>query len=201
MNMKESDDPRAAGAGLLLCISAPSGAGKTSLVKALIEADGRVAVAVSHTTRPRRGAEIDGAHYHFVGRDRFAAMIDNGQFLEQAEVFGHRYGTSAQAVEKLRSAGKDVVLEIDWQGAAQIRAKAANAISIFILPPSKAALQERLAARGEDSPESMTARLAAAQAEMAHCGDFDHVLVNDDFATAAADLQAIVRAERGRGDA
>ena len=184
--------------GLLLCISAPSGAGKTSLVKALIEADANVAVSVSHTTRPRRSTEIDGVNYHFVDAERFAGMIDSGQFLEHAQVFGHFYGTSVQAVEGLRSAGKDVVLEIDWQGAAQIRCKAADVISIFVLPPSKATLQERLVARGEDSSESMAERLEEARTEVAHFKDFDYLLVNDEFAAALADLQAIVRAERLR---
>ena len=188
----------AAAAGLLLCVSAPSGAGKTSLVKALIEADANVAVSVSHTTRTRRSTEADGVNYHFVNAERFADMVGRGEFLEHARVFGHFYGTAVQAVESLRSAGKDVVMEIDWQGAAQVRSKAAEVISIFVLPPSKAALQERLVARGEDSAESIVGRLQEARREIAHFKNFDYLVVNDGFATALADLQAIVRAERLR---
>ncbi len=187
--------------GLLLCISAPSGTGKTSLVQALVAADANIAVSVSHTTRPRRSTETDGVNYHFVAAERFLAMIDQGGFLEHALVFGHRYGTSAQAVAAMRAAGRDVLLEIDWQGAAQIRRKAADVISIFVLPPSKAALEARLTARGEDSAESIAKRLAAARIEVAQCKDFDYWVVNDVFETALADLQAIIRAERLRASA
>ena len=196
--MNEATTKRDASLGLLVCISAPSGAGKTSLVKALIGADADIAVSVSHTTRPRRSTEADGVNYHFVDAERFAGMIDRGEFLEHARVFGHFYGTSAQAVETLRKAGKDVLLEIDWQGAAQVRSKAADVISIFVLPPSKAALKDRLVARGEDSPESMAERLRKARDEVAHHQDFDYLVVNDDFSSALADLQAIIRAERLR---
>ena len=196
--MNEATTKRDASPGLLVCISAPSGAGKTSLVKALIEADADIAVSVSHTTRPRRSREADGVNYHFVDAKRFAGMIDRGEFLEHARVFGHFYGTSAQAVEKLRKAGKDVLLEIDWQGAAQVRSTAADFISIFVLPPSKAALKDRLVARGEDSPESMAERLRKARDEVAHYQDFDYLVVNDDFDSALADLQAVIRAERLR---
>lgn len=184
--------------GLLICISAPSGAGKTSLVKALIEADANIAVSVSHTTRPRRSTEANGRNYHFVDAERFAGMIDSGEFLEHAQVFGHSYGTSVQGVERLRTAGKDVVLEIDWQGAAQVRCKAADVISVFVLPPSKAALRDRLVARGEDSAESIAERLEEARREVAHFRDFDYLVVNDEFSGALADLQAIIRAERLR---
>ena len=184
--------------GLLVCISAPSGAGKTSLVKALIEADANIAVSVSHTTRPRRSTEANGRNYHFVDAERFAGMIDGGEFLEHAQVFGHFYGTSVQGVETLRAAGKDVVLEIDWQGAAQVRCKAADVIGVFVLPPSKAALKDRLVARGEDSAESIAERLEEARREVAHFGDFDYLVVNDEFGSALADLQAIIRAERLR---
>lgn len=183
---------------LLICISAPSGAGKTSLVQALIKADADIAVSVSHTTRPRRSTESDGVNYHFVDAKQFASMINNGEFLEHARVFGHFYGTSAQAVETLRKAGKDVLLEIDWQGAAQVRCKASEVISIFVLPPSKAALKDRLVARGEDSAESMTERLQEARDEVAHYKDFDYLVVNDEFSSALADLQAVIRAERLR---
>lgn len=183
---------------LLICISAPSGAGKTSLVQALIKADADIAVSVSHTTRPRRSTESDGVNYHFIDAKQFASMIDKGEFLEHARVFGHFYGTSAQAVETLRKAGKDVLLEIDWQGAAQVRCKASEVISIFVLPPSKAALKDRLVARGEDSAESMTERLQEARDEVAHYKDFDYLVVNDEFNSALADLQAVIRAERLR---
>ena len=182
--------------GLLLCVSAPSGAGKTSLVQALVEADANIAVSVSTTTRPRRSTEVDGINYHFVDGERFLAMIDQGDFLEHALVFGHHYGTSAEAVQAMRAAGRDVLLEIDWQGTAQVRRKAGDVISIFVLPPSKAALRERLTARGEDSAESIAKRLAEARSEMAQCGDFDYWVVNDRFDLALADLRAIIRAER-----
>ena len=184
--------------GLLLCISAPSGAGKTSLVQALVKADADIVVSVSHTTRPRRSTEADGVNYHFVDDQRFLAMIDRGDFLEHALVFGHHYGTSAAAVRAMRAAGRDVLLEIDWQGAAQVRRQAEDVISIFVLPPSKAALEERLTARGEDSAESIAKRLAEARSEVARCGDFDYWVVNDQFDLALADLQAIIRAERLR---
>lgn len=187
--------------GLLLCISAPSGAGKTSLVQALVAADANIAVSVSHTTRPKRSTEVDGVNYHFVKAERFQAMIDAGEFLEHALVFGHNYGTAAAAIESMRAAGRDVLLEIDWQGAAQVRRKAADVISVFVLPPSKAALRERLTARGEDSAETIAERLAEARGEVAQYGNFDYLLVNDDFAVALADLQAIVRAERLRASA
>lgn len=196
--MSEATTTKDAPLGLLVCISAPSGAGKTSLVKALIEADANIAVSVSHTTRPRRSTEANGRNYHFVDAERFAGMIDGGEFLEHAQVFGHFYGTSVQGVETLRAAGKDVVLEIDWQGAAQVRCKAADVISVFVLPPSKAALKDRLVARGEDSAESIAERLEEARREVAHFGDFDYLVVNDEFGSALADLQAIIRAERLR---
>lgn len=196
--MNEATTTQDAPLGLLVCISAPSGAGKTSLVKALIRADANIAVSVSHTTRPRRSTEANGVNYHFVSAERFAGMIDGGEFLEHAQVFGHCYGTSAQGVETLRTAGKDVVLEIDWQGAAQVRSKAADVISVFVLPPSKAALQDRLVARGEDSAEAIAERLEEAKREVAHFKDFDYLVVNDEFSSALADLQAIMRAERLR---
>ena len=181
---------------LLFAITAPSGAGKTSLVKALTKADARLAVSVSHTTRPKRAAEVDGRDYHFIDPPGFEAMAAAGAFLEQAEVFGHRYGTAAQEVAGKRAGGCDVILEIDWQGAAQVRRQVPGLIGVFVLPPSRNALQERLAARGADSRESMAKRLVEARSEMAHVTDFDYVVVNDDFDAALDHLKAIVQAER-----
>ena len=189
---------RALSAGLLLTLSAPSGAGKTSLVQALLRADANLVVSVSHTTRPRRSKEVDGVNYHFVDRQRFAAMAQTGSFLEHAKVFGHRYGTAAQCVAEMRAAGRDVILEIDWQGAAQVRGKAPEAIGIFVLPPSKAALQQRLELRAEDSPESIAERLEEARREVAHLQDYDYLVINEDFAAALTDLQTIVAAEQAQ---
>ena len=182
--------------GLLFAITAPSGAGKTSLVKALTQTDPNLAVSVSHTTRPRRAAEIDGMDYHFVDPARFAAMAGAGEFLEYAEVFGHRYGTAVREVVDKRADGRDVILEIDWQGAAQVRRQASDLIGVFVLPPSRHALRDRLAARGADSPESMNKRLVEARSEVSHIADFDYVVVNDDFDAALDNLQAIIQAER-----
>ena len=182
--------------GLLLAIAAPSGAGKTSLVRALTKADPQLAVSVSHTTRPRRAAEVDAADYHFVDQARFAAMVAAGEFLEHAEVFGHRYGTAAREVAGKRVGGRDVILEVDWQGAAQVRRQVPDLIGVFVLPPSRRTLQERLAARGADSPESMAKRLVEARSEMSRIADFDYIVVNDDFDAALDNLKAIVQAER-----
>ena len=181
---------------LLFAISAPSGAGKTSLVRALTKADPQLAVSVSHTTRPKRAAEIDGEDYHFIDPAGFEAMAAAGEFLEQAEVFGHRYGTAVREVADKRAGGRDVILEIDWQGAAQVRRQVPDLIGVFVLPPSRHTLKERLAARGADSPESMTKRLVEARSEMSHVADFDYVVVNDDFNAALDNLRAIVQAER-----
>ncbi len=182
--------------GLLFAVSAPSGAGKTSLVKALTEADADLVVSVSHTTRRRRPAERDGRDYHFVDAARFAAMAEAGEFLEHAEVFGHRYGTAAQEVADKQAGGRDVILEIDWQGAAQVRRQVPGLIGVFVLPPSRRTLEERLAARGADSPESMAKRLVEARSEVSHIADFNYVVVNDDFDAALGNLKAIVQAER-----
>lgn len=186
------------GTGLMLIVSAPSGAGKTSLVAALLERDPRLVVSVSHTTRPRRPREQDGVNYHFVDAARFQAMIDADEFLEHAEVFGNRYGTSAQAVDRERHAGRDVILEIDFQGAAQVRRRYRDAVSIFILPPSTAALASRLTGRGEDDEQVIRHRLDKARWEMSHYHDYDYLVVNDEFEHALADLGSIVRAERLR---
>lgn len=184
--------------GLLLIVSAPSGAGKTSLVAALLERDPQLVVSVSHTTRRRRPKERDGVNYHFVDQPRFQAMAEAGEFLEHAEVFGNRYGTSVAAVDAERRSGRDVILEIDFQGAGQVRARFADAVSVFILPPSTEALQNRLMGRGEDDDSVIRERLAKARWEMSHYADYDYLLVNDDFSEALAELACIVRAERLR---
>ena len=177
-------------------ISAASGTGKTSLVAGLTSADPNIVVSISHTTRPRRPKEQDGVDYYFVDRAAFHEMVENGGFLEHARVFGYCYGTSAEAVQAERGDGRDIILEIDWQGAAQIRKLIPSAVSVFVLPPSKATLGDRLLARGQDAPDIIETRLNEAQEEMRHHLEFDYLLVNDDFPTALADLQAIVRAER-----
>lgn len=182
--------------GHLFVISAPSGAGKTSLIKALAESDCSLTVSVSHTTRPRRAAEEDGVHYHFVGPETFAAMRARDEFLECADVFGHAYGTSRRAVFDAVEAGRDVILEIDWQGAAQVRARWPSAVAIFLLPPSREALVARLRGRGQDRQDVIAARTAQAVADMSHHGEFDHVVVNDDFDAAVATLREIVEATR-----
>lgn len=184
--------------GMLLIVSAPSGAGKTSLVSALLARDPRLVVSVSHTTRSKRPKEADGVNYHFVDRARFQAMIGAGEFLEHAEVFGNFYGTSMAAVDAERAAGRDVVLEIDFQGAAQVRARYPEAVSVFILPPSAETLATRLTQRGEDDDEVIRERLDKARWEMSHYHEYDYLLVNDDFAIALDDLASIVRAERLR---
>jgi guanylate kinase len=186
----------AAGRGTLFVVSAPSGAGKTSLVRAMLERDPLLTVSVSHTTRPRRSGEADGVNYHFVDRERFETMLASGAFLEHAEVFGNLYGTSAAWVEGTLEQGRDVILEIDWQGAAQIRSRLPETVSIFVLPPSLAVLEQRLRGRGQDEDAVIRRRLAEARAEMAHHVDYDYLVVNDDFQTAAADLLAIARAVR-----
>lgn len=182
--------------GNVFIVSAPSGAGKTSLVKTLLETDQQVKLSVSYTTRAPRPGEVDGAHYHFVSMDEFMAMLNRGDFLESAEVYGNRYGTSQRWIEAQVATGVDILLEIDWQGAAQVRKLMPQAISIFVLPPSPAALRERLTGRGQDSEEIIAGRLAAAREDMSHVSEFDYVIINDDFATAAADLQAVVKASR-----
>lgn len=182
--------------GHLFVVSAPSGAGKTSLISALAESDCSLTVSISHTTRPRRAAETDGVHYHFVAPGTFAAMRARGEFLECADVFGHAYGTSRRAVLDAVGAGRDVILEIDWQGAAQVRERWPAAVAIFVLPPSRDALVARLRGRGQDRPDVIAARTAQAATEMSHYGEFDHIVVNDDFAAAVAALRGIVQATR-----
>jgi guanylate kinase len=184
--------------GTLIIVAAPSGAGKTSLVSALTQSTPGVAVSVSHTTRPRRPQEQEGVHYYFVEPSVFAAMIEGGQFLEHAQVFDHRYGTARAAVESQIQQGRDVILEIDWQGAAQVRQRVPGCVSVFILPPSLQALEQRLRARAQDPEQTIARRMQAAVAEMRHYAEFDYLIVNDDFNQALHELQTIVLASRLR---
>lgn len=184
--------------GTLYIISAPSGTGKTSLVNALLERAGDIGLSISHTTRPPRPHERDGEDYHFVNRGVFEHMAAQGMFLEHAEVFGNAYGTARAEVEARLAAGRDVLLEIDWQGAAQVRAALPDTVSIFILPPSRAELERRLRSRAADDAATIQRRLAASREEVAHAGEFDYVVVNDEFAVAVAELLAIVDARRLR---
>ena len=186
--------------GNLFLVSAPSGAGKTSIVNAALVADAQLVAAVSHTTRPARGGEVDGKNYHFVSDDGFSQMIDDAAFLEHANVFGKRYGTSKAEVANKREQGQDVILEIDWQGAQQVRQAMPQAISIFILPPSVEALAQRLTSRGEDTQESIAKRLSEAKLDMSQAKHFDYLVVNEDFDTAVQDFVAIVRTKRLQKD-
>jgi guanylate kinase len=178
--------------GRLFVIAAPSGAGKTSLVRALLTQEPQLHLSVSHTTRPQRPNEADGREYHFVNVAAFRELSARGEFLEHAQVFDNLYGTSRVFVEQRLAAGQDVVLEIDWQGAQQVRRALPKCVSIFILPPSRAALAQRLASRATDSAQVIQRRLRDAAADMAHYLEFDFVVVNDDFAHAVADLRRIV---------
>ena len=182
--------------GVLYIVSAPSGAGKTSLVKALLKTDPAIRLSVSYTTRPPRPGETDGRDYHFVSRERFQEMLAEGEFLEHAEVYGNFYGTSKGSIARDLEAGRDILLEIDWQGAAQVKRHFPQSASIFILPPSFNALRTRLAGRGQDSEEVIERRLAAAAHEVAHAQAFDYIIVNDDFDHALEDLVAITRSIR-----
>ena len=182
--------------GNLFLVSAPSGAGKTSIVNAALAADEQLVVSVSHTTRPARGGEVDGENYHFVSDDLFSQMVETADFLEHANVFGKRYGTSKAEVANKRDQGQDVILEIDWQGAQQVREAMPQAISVFILPPSADALAARLTSRGEDTQESIEKRLSEAKLDMSQAEHFDYLVVNEDFDHAVQDFIAIVRAAR-----
>ena len=179
--------------GTLFIISAPSGAGKTSLVNHILTRIKGLRASISHTTRPPRPGEVDGANYHFVTRDIFQRMLEEQAFLESAQVHGNLYGTSRVWVEKNLTDGTDVILEIDWQGAEQVRRVFANSRSIFILPPSKEALRERLVGRGQDSSEVIDKRVAAAREEMSHCDDADYILVNDQFDIACRNLELLIK--------
>jgi guanylate kinase len=184
--------------GTLFIVSAPSGAGKTTLVSGLVAADPMIRKSVSYTTRKARFGEENGRDYHFVEAAEFERMRAQGEFLETAEVHGNLYGTSRQNVAKETAGGSDVVLEIDWQGAAQIRKLHPLAVAIFILPPSIQALEKRLRGRGQDSAEIIAKRIAAARGEISHVGEFDYVIINEEFNRAAQDLISIIRAERLR---
>jgi guanylate kinase len=185
--------------GTLFVVAAPSGAGKSTLVNALLEREPGISLSISHTTRPPRPGETYGRHYYFVERAEFERQIADGIFLEHAEVHGHLYGTSRTTVQELLAQGRDVLLEIDWQGARQIRASKPDCVSVFILPPSRAELERRLRGRGSDAPEVIERRLRNSRGEIGHAHEFDFILVNDVFETALADLQAVVRAVRLRG--
>ena len=177
----------------LYVVSAPSGGGKTSLVNALLERDPHVALSVSHTTRPPRPGEQDGVHYFFVDEAAFEALAADGAFLEHARVFDHRYGTGRESVKRQLADGLDVLLDIDWQGARQIRVSFPAARTIFILPPSLNELRRRLVGRGQDSETVIDRRMRAARDEISHAGEFDFLIVNDDFEKALADLHAVIR--------
>ena len=181
--------------GKLFIFSAASGTGKTSLAKALVECTPQVAFSVSHTTRAPRPGEQHGVHYYYVTREEFDRMVANGEFVEHATVFGNSYGTSKRAIEDQIQSGKSVILDIDWQGARAIKKWRPEAVSIFILPPSRAALRERLTNRKQDSQEIIDRRMREAVAEMSHYSEFDLLVVNDNFDAALADLKAILRDE------
>lgn len=182
--------------GILFVVSAPSGAGKTSLVKALLKADPAIRLSVSYTTRAPRPGETDGRDYHFVSHEQFHKLLAEDEFLEHAEVYGNFYGTSKSVISRELYAGRDLLLEIDWQGAAQVREHFPRSASIFILPPSFAALRTRLAGRAQDSDEVIERRLAAAAHDVAHANAFDYIIVNDDFDHALQDLVAVTRSIR-----
>ncbi|MDR9437943.1 MAG: guanylate kinase [Halomonas sp.] len=182
--------------GTLFIVSAPSGAGKTSLVRELIESLDGIQVSVSHTTRERREGEVDGVNYHFVDVPAFEAMIEHGDFFEYARVFDNYYGTSRRTVESMLAAGQDVILEIDWQGARQVRQQLPEAVSVFILPPSREELERRLASRGTDEHAVIARRMRDAVEEMSHHDEYDYLVVNDDFTTALRELQSLVIARR-----
>jgi len=182
--------------GNLFCVAAPSGAGKSSLVNALLELDSRLAASVSHTTRPPRGQEVDGREYHFIDEPAFRTMVARGEFFEHAEVHGNLYGTSRKAIEARLMHGDDVVLEIDWQGALQIKHLFVHAVLIFILPPGWDELLQRLNRRGEDGPEVIATRMANARLEVAQARHFDFVIINALFETALFDLKTVVHSQR-----
>jgi guanylate kinase len=185
--------------GSLIVISAPSGAGKTSLVHALLEHNPQIGLSVSYTTRAPRDGEIDGKHYHFISRESFLEMAKRGEFLESAEVYGNFYGTSQKWIANETAKGRDILLEIDWQGAAQVRKIFPACLSIFILPPSLEALAQRLNGRGTDDAGVISKRLAAVRDDVAHVAEFDYVIINEDLNRALHELESVVLAARLRG--
>jgi guanylate kinase len=182
--------------GSLFVITAPSGAGKSSLIEALLREDARLKLSVSYTTRAPRPGEANGREYHFIDEATFLAMLARGEFLESAEVHGNRYGTSEKVITDALARGDDLVLEIDWQGAQQVRRLHPECTGVFILPPSVAELERRMRARGQDTDAVIRRRLASAEEEMSHAPEFDYVIINKDFDEAKRDLQAIIRVER-----
>jgi guanylate kinase len=183
--------------GVCLVIAAPSGAGKSSVARALLESEPALQLSVSATTRAPRAGEVDGVHYHFRSMEQFLAMVAAGEMLEHAEVFGRRYGTPRAPVEAALAAGRDVLFDIDWQGHRQLRAALpADVVSLFLLPPGMAELERRLSGRGTDSAEEVAKRMAAARAEISHWDEFEQVLVNDDFTTTVEQVRAVLHAAR-----
>ena len=197
MTRERRTRPGVARRGLMLVLSSPSGAGKTTLSRMLLKADRHVELSISVTTRPQRRGEIDGRDYHFIDPARFEAMVKSRKLLEWAEVFGHRYGTPRQPVEKALRAGRDVLFDIDWQGTQQLRERAnADLVSVFVLPPSVPDLEARLRARAQDSDEVIHARMSKAADEMSHWAEYDYVVINRDVARAFEAVCAILAAER-----
>lgn len=192
--MMQSNSPQ----GTLYIFAAPSGAGKTSLVKALLDKSDGIEVSVSHTTRAPREGEVDGVNYHFTDVTAFNAMVNEGAFLEHAQVFDNLYGTARANIEDRLAAGVDVILEIDWQGARQVRQQFPDSLGVFILPPSRRALEDRLRGRGQDGDEVIARRMRDAESEMSHYAEFDYLVINDDFETALEELKAIITANRLR---
>ncbi len=198
MKQRKITDGQALYSGSLYIISAPSGAGKTSLVKALVDTMDEIRVSVSFTTRAMRPGEVDGVNYSFVDMDEFQRMVADDVFLEHAQVFDNFYGTSRHWVEQQLREGVDVILEIDWQGARQVRPRMPGNVGVFILPPSRQTLEQRLRGRGQDSEEVIQRRFRDAVTDMGHYSEYDYVVINDDFAEALTDLTAIIRARRQR---
>jgi guanylate kinase len=182
--------------GLLFVITAPSGAGKSSLIDALLKEDPHLRLSVSYTTRAPRPGELNGREYHFVDDKTFLAMLERGEFLESAEVHGHRYGTSQAVIREALARGQDLVLEIDWQGAQQVRRLYPECVGAFILPPSVAELERRMRTRGQDSEDVIRRRLASAEDEISHAPEFNYRIINKDFDEAKKELQAVIRVER-----
>ncbi len=184
--------------GSLFVIAAPSGAGKTSLIAALLEKRNTIQLSISHTTRQSRPGELDGVHYHFTAKDKFMKMIESDDFMEYAQVFTNFYGTSRHSLEQQLATGNDVILEIDWQGARQVKKVIPESVGIFILPPSKQALHERLTARGQDAETVIARRMADAVSEMSHYHEFDYLLINDDFEQTLAELELVIQSQKYR---